>query len=467
MDTFSLGTERAAGTAGRAIVIGAGFAGMTAAAVLAAHFPDVVLIEQDCIAPHPEPRKSLPQATHAHALLQSGRDVLLRLFPGFEQRALAAGSLRLQVRSQWRTCLRGRWVAPEDTGLVVLSQTRGLLDHLIRSELAALPAIRHLSAKVDGLIMDEFRQVCGVRLQADDGGATSTLGAALVVDASGRAGASDRWLTALGVAAPRCETAYPEVRYVSAEFTRSVTDGPDLAGWLNTASAPQIFGGVLAPVENQRWIATATTRFGDPAPEDDVGFHQFLENLQDNRLGPILRHETRLTPFSRYRIAATRLKRYDLSAQDLPPGYLPIGDVIASFNPVYGQGLSVAALQVDALAQALRGNGWAAGWQRSLRDDYLPLALRPAQWAWHLGLANDTDFPQFTATPNHEAEYLRRALQRAFIVSTRNPDVRSALDRTLHLIDPPDAVFDLPVIAEALAPKPVLRPAVAPHEGVL
>lgn len=467
MDTLFHGPEGANAAAGRAIVIGAGFAGMTAAAVLAAHFPEVVLIEQDAIAPNPEPRKSLPQAAHAHALLQSGRAVLSRLLPGFDERAVAAGSLRLRVRSQWRSCLRGRWVAPEDTGLVVLSQTRGLLDHLIRRELAALPAIRHLTAKVDGLILGQSGQVCGVRLLAQGATPARTLVAALVVDASGRAGPSDRWLAALGVAPPQAETAYPEVRYVSAEFTRSVTGGPDLAGWLNTASAPQIFGGVLAPVENGRWIATATTRFGDPAPEDDAGFHQFLQDLQDNRLGQILRHETRLTPFSRYRIAATRLKRYDLAAQDLPPGYLPIGDVIASFNPVYGQGLSVAALQVEALAQVLRSCGRAAGWQKSLRDNYLPLALHPARWAWHLGLANDTDFPQFTATPNHEAEYLRRALQRAFIVSTRDADVRAALDRVLHLIDPPDAVFDLPAIAEALARKPVPRPAVAPHEGVL
>lgn len=446
---------------GRAVVIGAGFAGLTAAAVLSAQFAEVIVIEQDQIAPSPAPRKSLPQANHAHALLHAGHAMLARLFPGFAARAVAAGSLRLQVRSQWRSCLRGRWTAPEDTGLSVLSQTRGLLDHLIRAELAACPGIRPLRGKVSGLAVDRRGQVCGVHLLGDD--PATPLAAALVIDASGRAGQSDLWLARLGMPAPVTETAAPEVRYVSAEFSRAVTAGPDLAGWLNPAQSPQRRGGILAPVEQGRWIATASTRFGDDLPRDEAGFRAFLHGLPDPKLAALLMPERCLTGFSQYRVAATRLKRFDLAPRQMPPGYLPVGDVIASFNPVYGQGLSVAALQVEALATALRTVGRAEGWQSALRDLYLGQALRPALWAWQLGLAADHAFPEFTATPSPGAEDLRRALNRAFLVSTRSAEVRRAVDRSLHLVDPPDALFDLPVIAEALAPS-ARPPVVTPHE---
>lgn len=455
---------------GQAIVIGAGFAGMLAAAVLAGHFQEVFLIEQDHLPATPEPRKSLPQAAHAHALLQSGHATLSRLFPGFEDRAVAAGGMRLHVRSQWRSCLRGRWTAPDDTGLTVLSQTRGLLDYLIRREISALPAIRHLAAKVCGLAQDSQGRVCGVSLQTGEG-TRAVLNAALVIDASGRASQSDRWLSQCDFVPPPTETAHPEVRYVSAEFSRSVSAGSDLAGWLNLASAPQSHGGVIAPVENQRWIVTASTRFGDPVPTDEASFRAFFDALGDNRLGPLLRPERRLTEFSRYRVAATRIRRHDLSVKKLPPGYLPVGDVIASFNPVYGQGMSVSALQIGVLAEVLGSTVRADGWQSEVRDRFIPLAMRPAWWAWQLGLANDMSFPQFTASPSPEAEHLRSTLHRAFLVSTRSPEVRRALDRTLHLLDPPETVFELPVIAEAFSSKasPHTRSqlAVAPHERVL
>jgi 2-polyprenyl-6-methoxyphenol hydroxylase-like FAD-dependent oxidoreductase len=441
---------RTAQSRGTALVIGCGVAGTAAAAVLARHFDRVRVIEQDALATTAALRKSLPQASHAHALLHAGHRALSQIFPGFEQAAVEAGSLRLAVRSQWRSCLRGRWVDPEDSGLHVLSQTRPLLDQVLRNRLTGVPGVEVIQAKVIGLLRGASGSISGLRTIQN--GSETSLDADLVVDASGRAGQSDRWLAEIGAAVPRIDTAFPEVRYVTAEFTRTVADGPRFAGWLNLATAPQSRGAVLAPVELDRWIVTASTRFGETPPDSEPAFRSFLDGLGDGRVGPLLAGERLVGGFSRYRIAATRLKRFDLDVTTLPPGYLPIGDAIASFNPIYGQGMSVAALQVLALANTLEETMPSGIDALRLREAYLARAFRPALWAWRLGLASDMDFAAFRFTPDEQAVRLHRSLRRAFLVSTRDPEVRAGVDHILHLMAPPESVFDLPAIAADQTP---------------
>lgn len=433
----------------RAVVIGAGFAGLAAAAVLAGSFGTVFLIDQDEPLDRPHLRKSVPQAAHVHVLLQSGRDALSRLFPGFEEAALVAGSLKLGVRSQWRTFSARRWMDPVDTGFNVLSQTRPLLDHLIREWVVAYAAIRPIHAKVRSLEVDALSGlVSGVWIS--NGTAEEVLAADLVVDASGRAGQADRWLAAIGCPAPVTETSFPDVRYVSAQFTRSMTSGPDLAGWLNFATAPETNGAVLAPVEDGRWIVTATTRFGDTVQSDEAAFRGFLNALADHQIGRLLARESLLSGFKSYRIAAVRFKRFDLMSGNLPAGYLPIGDAIASFNPLFGQGMSVAALQAEALQRSLATTSLSENWQRRLTEPYLTAATIPARWAWLLGQATDLNYPQFRGDISPEAVELNRALRRAFAVSLGRPGVMRSIDRVLHLLAPPDSLNEIPAVSMTL-----------------
>ncbi|MGD9918249.1 MAG: NAD(P)/FAD-dependent oxidoreductase [Paenirhodobacter sp.] len=430
------------------VVIGSGVAGLAAAAALRPHVARLTLIDQDSFATGARLRPAQPQAAHAHALLAGGAAALERLFPGFSAQARAAGSIRLRVRSQWRSCLRGRWNAPEDSGLVVLSQSRALVDGLLRGRVAAMPGVETLKARVLDLVQDARGDISGVVLDQD--GSRRFLAADLVVDASGRSGQADRWLSALGRVLPPAEVAKPDLRYLSAEFTRAARPEAEVSGWLNPAGAPALCGAVLAPIEDGRWLVTASTRFeADPAPMEDAGFLAFLHRLGDGRIAPLLQGERRLTEFSRYRVARTRLKRFDRIAAELPRGYLPVGDTIATFNPVFGQGMSVAALQAERLGRAIATLHGAADWRAALRDTYLPGALEPALWAWQSSLASDRGYAQFEASASDEVDGLARVFARAFMISTRDAQMREAVDRVLHLLAPPSSLLDHPAMTPA------------------
>ncbi|WP_242406967.1 hypothetical protein [Phaeobacter sp. S60] len=418
-------------------MVGSGFAGMVAAAALARVFGTVWLIDREGHADSPAMRKTVPQAAHVHALLQSGQDVLAEMFPGFERLAITNGSLPLKVRSGWRSFSAGRWLPPVDTGVQVLSQTRPALDHLIRQQVTALPAIRPVLGRAVGLLVDDLGTISGLRLLQD--GTERDLAADLVIDAAGRADQGAAWLSALGYAAPPVETGYPEVRYVSGLFTRQIDRGDDLAGWLNFAAAPMTRGGVLAPVEGGRWMATATCRFDTPAPATPAEFRAFLEALPDDKIGSLLTTENLISDLKSYRIASVRFNRFDQAAQSLPRGYLPIGDRIATFNPLYGQGMSVAALQCQALWDALSQvttAGADCDWRRALATSYLSRALVPAEAAWLIGQASDMEYPAYRGHPSAAAISLNRDLRRAFAASIGRPERMRRIDRVLHLLEP-------------------------------
>jgi 2-polyprenyl-6-methoxyphenol hydroxylase-like FAD-dependent oxidoreductase len=438
-------------SAARAVVIGAGFAGLMTAALLARHFAHVCVVDRDDTSAAPGLRKGVPQAAHVHALLQSGRQVLSRFFPNFEQKALAAGSLKLNVRTQWRTFAGTRWMDPTDTGLHILSQTRPLLEQLIRREVFAMPTVQSLRAKVTGLRVNDQGAVSGIWLNM--GAGDESLTADFVVDASGRAGQTDRWLSAVGCAPPPTQVALPDVRYVSALFTRSVSRGPDLAGWLNFASAPETRGGILAPVEDDRWIVTATCRFGEAAPSDEGVFRAFLDRLRGRKIGGLLARERLKSGFATYRIAATYFRRFDLIEHRLPAGYVPIGDALATFNPIYGQGMSVAALQAEALQQVLASLGFAEGWRDRAAELYLARAMKPARWAWLLGQAADMEYPQYKGERSEEVTLLNRALRRAITLSIGRPQFMGHIDHMLHLLVPPESLYDIAAVSEALRPR--------------
>ncbi|ATF18569.1 hypothetical protein [Phaeobacter gallaeciensis] len=422
-----------------AAVIGSGFAGMVAAAALARTFGTVWLIDRDAHPDKPALRKSVPQAAHVHALLHSGQTVLESLFPGFEREATAQGSLPLKVRSGWRSFSAGRWLPPVDTGVQVLSQTRPALDHLIKQQIAGNAVIRPLLARVTGLLSDatDPGAVTGLRLLQE--GRERDLPADLVVDAGGRAEQGAQWLADLGYAPPPVETAYPEVRYVSGLFSRRITAGEDLAGWLNFASAPMTRGAVLAPVENGRWMATATCRFDTQAPATEAEFRAFLDALPDDKISSLLTGETLVRELKSYRIAAVRFNRFDQATRPLPKGYLPLGDRIATFNPLYGQGMSVAALQCqalsDVLGQVMKADP-ACDWRQALAAPYLARASLPAEAAWLIGQANDMEYPAYRGQPSEAAVALNRDLRRAFATSIGRPERMRRIDRVLHLLDP-------------------------------
>ncbi|MCG7622232.1 FAD-dependent oxidoreductase [Epibacterium sp. Ofav1-8] len=427
----------------RAVVIGGGIAGLAACSALAPHAASIILIEPDGLPDGATYRRRIPQAPHVHALLDSGRQALEQLMPGIGAALQRAGSLPLKVRSQWRTHDGHEWCTPEDTGPMVLSQSRPLLEQALRQRVRRIPHLTLMSGRVRGLVTQtgedpHSARITGVHVQ-DTAQPPSTpdrpVPADIVIDASGRAGDSLKWLAAASGRLPPEDTRTPDIRYCSAFFDRTAQDGSTaLSAWLRPAQAPGTRSLVMAPVEHNRWIITLTGRFGAQMPRDEQSFRQLFEAIAGAELSARLADAPMVSRLRGFAIKTVRFRRFDHIAEDLPVGYFPIGDTIATFNPLFGQGMSVAALQALSLHNTLTRQPDLAMAQSA----YLQEACRTAGWAWNIGGAVDRAYPQMRQQPDAECDHLAERLRLAFSASVMRPAMRGQIDRVLHLLDPPD-----------------------------
>ena len=208
-------TVRYGGFGGRrAIVIGASTTGMAASAVVARHFDSVTNIDRDRLPHEPKWRKGVPQSHHGHILLRGGQNVFNHYFPGLTTDLLAKGSVEVDMANDICWYHSGGWKKRFDSGLTMLCQTRGFLEHYIRQRLIQLPNVTMLqNTKVQGYRTSGSR-ITGVEL-AD----RTFLEADLVIDASGRNSDTPRHLCFLGFDSPEVSELKVDIGYSTTLFT--------------------------------------------------------------------------------------------------------------------------------------------------------------------------------------------------------------------------------------------------------
>jgi len=233
------------------------------------------------------------------------------------------------------------------------------------------------------------------------------------------------------------DTYRPEIRYASALFSRRIKDGPDYGGWLMFTPAPGRKGAVALPVENDRWLVTVYTRFGEPVPMSEEEVRAFLHDLPDSKIASLLEGETAATPISTYAMPKVQFRRFDRVADTMPAGYVPLGDTIATFSPINAQGMSVAALQAKALSQVLTNCLGDMNWRRTVSKDHVEQAAVPAEWAWNLCQALDAGFDNLRETISDPALDLSRTIKRVAENASAYPELIGAMGRTIHLLESP------------------------------
>jgi flavin-dependent dehydrogenase len=467
--------------AGRAVVVGAGIAGLLAARVLSETFAEVTILDRDPLGGavgvgdggigvgvgdggDGDGRRGVPQGRHLHGLMDRGRQIMAELYPGLVDELIARGASTTEILVGNRWYLGGLRTKPTPTGLVSVLASRPLLEDVLRERTLARPGVRvRTGVTVTGLVPADgnANRIAGVRLRAlarDEDGPPDENGPAggellpadLVVDASGRGSRAGTWLTALGHAAPRVEEVDVDLGYTSRVYRRRPGD---LGGASSViiGMPPGRPGGGAVPLEGDRWLVTLVGMLGEHPPRDPAGFEAFAATLAASDIAELMKETTPLSSPLPYRFRGSRRRRYDRLRRP-PAGFLAVGDALCSLNPLYAQGMTVAAQQALALRDCLadRRRGGPDGRSDLPRRFYR--AAGPAiTVAWDMCLAADLRHPGVTIKAGPRDRFASAYSARAQRAAHRDPVVARALVRVINLIDPPTALMRPAVAARVLA----------------
>jgi flavin-dependent dehydrogenase len=432
-----------------AVVIGGSMSGLLAARVLAGHYDRVTVLERDRLPEGPEARKGTPQARHIHVLLTAGRRVLERMFPGLIRDLIAASA------EDYDATADVEWLSPAGpcvrfpSGIRLLGATRDLIEWGVRTRTVGEARIRvRTRVDVTGLRLDpSAARVVGVELEDRSGPEkhSEALDAELVVDAAGRGSRVPQWLEALGYPRPR-ETVVNGFLGYATRFVRPP------AGWtadwkafyIQCAPPLRRRGGVIAPVENGQWIVTVAGGGKDYPPTDEDGFRAFARSLIDPRFARAYEAAEPLTSIVGTRSTENRIRHYE-ELDRRPEGLLVTGDAACVFNPVYGQGMSSAAIAAEVLDACLvrgRADGLAARFQKRLAK----VNTRP----WILATGEDYRYIEVEGPPPGRLVRLtHRYIDRVVALAARSPRVRQRFMEVLHLVRSPASLFAPGLLARA------------------
>ncbi|MFE7131872.1 FAD-dependent oxidoreductase [Streptomyces sp. NPDC057638] len=420
----------------RAVVLGASMAGLLAARVLADSCREVVIVERDTIRGAATARKGVSQGPHVHGLLARGQQILDELFPGFTAEAVGAGVPTGDL-GELRWFFNGRRLEPKTTGLVCVSATRPLLESLVRARVLALPAITLLQDHdILGITADaDRRTVTGARVQSRAAGsAERTVAADLVVDATGRGSRSPLWLQEFGYERPAEERIRIDLSYTTRRFR--LRDEAVLKGQLsiNPVSSPSHRrGAFLSRIEGGQVIVSLTGVLGDSAPADLPGFLEWTRSLPVPDVYEAIHDAEPTDDGAVVRYPASQRRRFETLTR-LPGRFVVLGDAACSFNPVYGQGMTVSGLEALVLREHLA------------RGEVDPLAFQAdiaqvIEVPWQFSAGADLGYPEVAGVRTPEWEAAGAYLAALHTAATVDGEVTAMFMRVAGLMATPDTLM--------------------------
>jgi hypothetical protein len=289
-------------------------------------------------------------------------------------------------------------------------------------------------------------RVTGVRvLRRTDDSAAEVHEAELVIDAGGRGSRAPAWLETLGCGRAEEDRVRMDLHYTSRRYRlRSDALGGDLAS-VQAATPTNPRAGVLARLEGGEWLLTLAGILGDEPPIDADGFLAFARSLAFPDIYEEIRDGEPIDEPSKYRFLESVRRRYERMPR-LPDAFLPFGDSFCSFNPVYGQGMTVAALQALALQQHLRRLG-SPSTRRILRD-----FARVVDIAWDTARGADLSLPGVPGHRSFSQRSIGSYIARLHAAAEHDASLAIAFVRVSGLVDPPSALLRPRVLLRVLRP---------------
>ncbi len=438
---------------GRAIVLGGSMAGLLAARVLAESYLDVLVVDRDKVLGVRESRRGAPHTVHAHGLHARGQLIIEDLFPGFTGELEAAG-IPTGDLGEMRWYFNARRLRPARTRLVSVTGPRPVLENHVRDRVAALPNVTFLeSCDILSLITSPgAARVTGIRVRRrDEAAEPEDLAADLLVDATGRGSRTPAWLADLGYRRPPEERVKVGLAYTTRHYrTRpEMFDGVQSINPVASPAHPR--GAFFGQIGPDVCILSLTGVLGDHPPTEPEAFLEFVRSLPVPDIYHAVKDAQALDDPVSFKFPASVRRRYERLAS-FPDGLLVLGDAACSFNPVYGQGMSVAAIEAVALREHLRRN------TRPRPREFLAEVAKIVDVPWEISAGGDLDFPGVEGKRTLKVRLGNAYLARLQYAATKDAKVTEGFMRVAGLIDPPPALMRPAMVARVLR-HAVRRPA--------
>ena len=420
-----------------AVVLGASISGLLVARVLSRHFQQITIVEKDILPEGENLRKGVPQSAHAHGLLASGYRIIEEYFPGIMDELEALGAPGGDLVGDFLWFQYGRWKLRHHSGLRGITVSRPCLEAAIRRQVKAIPNVTFLewTRGIRPRFDVNTGRVIGLVVQRQNQSLEETLEAELVVDASGRGSQSPRWLEEFGFHRPEEISVKIKVGYATRTFERKPGEFFNSIGAIIADKPPAStrYGAVLA-AEGNRWVVTLVGAVADYPPTNEEEWIAFAASLPVPVIYDLVTSAQPLTDIVSYRFPANQRRLYE-NMKSFPSGYLVIGDAVCSFNPIYGQGMSVAALEAKTL------EGCLAKGLASLSQRFYTQMHKVVDIPWTITTGEDFRFPQVKGQRPLGYWLLKRYLERVHALASKDEVVCRKFFDVLNLLAPPSSLM--------------------------
>ena len=421
---------------GHAVVLGASMGGLLATRVLADFYDRVTVVERDILPCDAVNRRGVPQGRLIHAIQSRGTEILDDLFPGFvpELRAMGVDAWEDGDLSKLHFGFGGhqvvrKGIAPNSP--TIFFPSRPLLECTVLRRVKAIPNVTFLEGHdVLGLTATPDRaRVTGARVVDRAHDSEMTLSADVVVDATGRGSRTPVFLEGLGYPRPVENEVVVQLAY-ACQLLRMPAGAikEHMIALFPEPGRPRMFG--LIGYGNETWMVGVGTMCGAEPPHQRSEMLEFVADFVCPQVLEAIRDAESLGEVINYRVPSNRWRRYD-KMRRRPGGLLVIGDAVCSFNPIYGQGMTIAAIEATVLRDSLRRG------RHDLERRFFRASAKHVRLAWQTAVGSDLALPEVEA-PRPLSMRLSNAFLDPIITAAEvDPVVAGQFMRVVSMVDSP------------------------------
>jgi 2-polyprenyl-6-methoxyphenol hydroxylase-like FAD-dependent oxidoreductase len=420
-----------------AIVIGGSMGGLLTARALRNHFERVTILEKDKVNHYAESRKGQPHTKHLHGLLPAGLNVMLHYFPSLLNELKEAGAIVVDFASSMHWFTHGGYRKSFEIGMPGVSSSRPMLEHIVRNNVLQMPGIE-LTAEAPVkqlMVTEDKKRITGVVIQQQ--GETVFMAADLVVDVSGRGSHTVQWLQGMNYELPPVSEVKVNVGYATRLYERDVNDPMGKKWIFNTPDAPNEYttGGAF-PIDGNRWIVTLAGWHGRHASTNEQEFEAFAKSLAIKDVYELMQKCKPVSDIVMYKYPGNVRRHYE-KLKHFPAGYLVLGDAVCSFNPIYGQGMTSAALQAKKLDELL----FSGISDKLLAPSFFKSISKIIDIPWKMAVGEDFRYPETIGPRPPAIRLINKYISKVHKATLKDEQVCEAFLKVMSLLKPPASLF--------------------------